>query len=335
MKKTIIKMSKKLVALAIILLMAFALTACDGGGALLRVGNASTSAPASSASTNAPVTDSQQSQDTVTDDIKARMAGFWRLDYSNIYNADIKILFDDGRWSSPGPLPTDHVNGGSYEIVGEESGIYQIRFTVDYSSWPHAERGHALDNFFYDTQNDLLFTVFSSGEGDSNVGYIREHDVAPFNVEMFDAGFALLEHESYGFVRYAMPYEEVIAFLGPPDSENEPEYWSADGLYHWNLYYGSMMQVHFVNETAQMEGARVFSILTSTYYLEQTARGIQLGSTREAVLEAYADVINTEDSRSNKIVAGSVYGGVIFFMDHDDKVEWIFIGASTEYAMLG
>jgi len=67
---------------------------------------------------------------------------------------------------------------------------------------------------------------------------------------------------------------------------------------------------------------------------KKTTRGIQLGSTRDEVLEAYADVINVDDSRGNRIVAGSVYGGVFFFLDYTDKVEMIFIGTSTEWALV-
>ena len=274
--------------------------------------------------------------ETTAEDAKARMAGFWRLNYSNINNATIMILFEDGRWKSPGHLPIDHTSGGSFVIANEESGMYQLRLTVEQSTSPHAEIDHEMDGYFYDVQNDLLFTVFGSGEGNRNVGFIREHDVTSFNEHLFEAGFDLLEHESYGFLYYSMPYEDVIEHMGQPDRVQEPEYWSADGLYHWSVFYemNGYMQINFVNETSQNEGAKVFSILTSTYFLEKTARDIQLGNTRDDVLQAYADVINVEDSRGNRIVAGSVYGGVFFFMDHTDKVEMIFIGASTERAML-
>jgi hypothetical protein len=274
--------------------------------------------------------------ETAMDDVKAQMAGFWRLDYPNIYNATIMILFEDGRWKSPGHLPTDHTSGGSVAIAGEESGIYQLRLTVEQSTSPYSEIGYEIGDYFYDARNDLLFTVFGSGEGNSNVGFIREHDATFFNESLFEAGFALLEQESYGFLYYSMPYEDVIEHLGQPDREHEPDYWSADGLYHWSAFYDSdgYMQISFVNETGKNEGARVFSVLTSTYFPQKTTRGIELGSTRDDVLEAYADVINAEDSRGNRIVAGSVYGGVFFFMDYNDKVEMIFIGASTEWAML-
>jgi len=48
------------------------------------------------------------------------------------------------------------------------------------------------------------------------------------------------------------------------------------------------------------------------------------------VLEAYADAINEEESNSEYIVAGSVYGGIIFNIDDTDKVTGIFIGVIAE-----
>jgi hypothetical protein len=233
-------------------------------------------------------------------------------------------------------LPIDHTNGGSFVITNEEDGIYRLNLTVEQSTSPHAEIGHIINGYFYDAQNDLLFTVFGSGEGNRNAGFIRERDVASFNEDLFEAGFSLLEHESYGLLYYSMPYEDVIEHMGRPDREHSPEYRSADGLYHWSIFYETdgYTQINLVNETGRNEGAKVFSILASANFLEKTARGIRLGSTRDEVLAAYADVINAEDSRGNRIVAGSSYGGVFFFMDDADKAEMIFIGAGTELSML-
>ena len=332
---------KKLMILTIALLMAFTLIACEDGGVSLPVNNDPTNTPGGgNNAVNTPDSqggsDTQQPKDSEAGDIEARIAGFWRLDYPNIYNAGIMILFEDGRWESPGHLPTDHVSCGSFVIANEEAGIYQLRFTVERSTSPYAEIGHEFDGYYYDAQNDLLHTVLGSGEGNRNVGFIREHDVALINQDLFEAGFELLKHDSFGGLHYSMPYVDIIEYMGPPDREHEPEYWDADGLYHWSVYYEmyGYMQISFVNDTNQKEGGRVYSILTATYHSETTVRGIRLGSTRDEVLNAYADIINAEDSRGNRIVAGSVYGGIMFFMDHEDKVEWIFVGASTEYAML-
>jgi len=327
---------KKLMALTIVLLMAFTLAACDRGG----MSPAGSTPGGGNSAANLPDTQggsgAQQPQGTVSDDVKAQMAGFWRLDYSNIYNATIMILFEDGSWESPGHLPTDHTSGGSYVIANEDSGIHQLSLTVERSTSPHAVIGHEFDDYFYDVFNDQLFTVFGSGEGNSNVGFIREYDVASFNEDLVEAGFDLLKHDNFGGLHYSMLYEDIIGYMGPPDREHEPEFWSADGLYHFSIFYEmyGFMQLNFVNETSHKEGARVFSILTATYHSDKTARGIQLGSSRADVLEAYADVINVEDSRGNRIVAGSVYGGIFFYMDHADRVEWIFVGASTEWAMM-
>jgi len=315
---------KKMLSIAMLVLVSLILVACDDSSP-----SESTSPPPT------PIETPTEPAEALTEDVIAQMAGFWRLDYPNITNAIIMILFEDGRWESPGHLPIDYVSGGSFVIANEESGIYQLRLTVEQSTGPHAEFGQEFDVYFYDASNDLLFTVFGSGEGNRDAGFIREHDVAPVNEALFEAGFALLQHDHFGGLHYSMLYEDIVSYMGPPDWVFEPELWSADGLYHWSVIYDAngYMHISFVNETGQHEGGRVYSILTATYHSDTTARGIRLGSTRADVLEAYADVINEEDSRGNRIVAGSVYGGVFFFMDHNDEVEMIFVGASTQWAM--
>ena len=325
-------MTKKTVfSIAMLAFIGLAIVTCSDN----RPGESASPPSPQPAPIETPAEVSTEPAETTAEDVIAQMAGFWRLDYPNIVNATIMILFEDGRWKSPGHLPTDHTIGGSFDIANEESGIYQLEFTVEQSTSPHVETGQKFDDYFYDTQNDLLFTVFGSGEGNSNVEFIREHDEAPFNKVLVEAGFDLLEHESYGGLYFSMSYEDVIKHMGQPDREHEPEYWDAYGSYHLRVFYetNGYMQISFVNETDQNEGAKVLSILTSTHFHEKTARGIQLGSTRDDVLEAYADVINVDDSRGNRIVAGSVYGGVFFFFDYTDKVEMIFIGTSTEWAL--
>jgi hypothetical protein len=62
----------------------------------------------------------------------------------------------------------------------------------------------------------------------------------------------------------------------------------------------------------------------------ETQRGIKLGSSAADVQAAYKDLINPGDSHpGEKIVCGTVYGGIIFDLQND-AVSSIFIGAAAE-----
>jgi hypothetical protein len=108
------------------------------------------------------------------DNLLPQMAGTWRMDWPNPDNAVIMILGLNGSWESPGALPTDHTQGGSFTFVSEEAGIYRLRLTIEHSTSPYTEIGSEIDGYMYDAQNDVLFIVMSSGEGDSIVKFIRE-----------------------------------------------------------------------------------------------------------------------------------------------------------------
>ena len=62
----------------------------------------------------------------------------------------------------------------------------------------------------------------------------------------------------------------------------------------------------------------------------KTQRGIQIGSSDTEVQNAYKNEINPQDSKPHAtIVAGTVYGGIIFDLTNG-FVTSIFIGAATE-----
>jgi hypothetical protein len=61
----------------------------------------------------------------------------------------------------------------------------------------------------------------------------------------------------------------------------------------------------------------------------KTSKGISIGSNYQEVEKAYKDYVNAEFSNKESIVAGSIYGGVIFSFKNG-KVTSIFIGASAE-----
>ncbi|MAS92879.1 MAG: hypothetical protein CMO55_06740 [Verrucomicrobiales bacterium] len=65
----------------------------------------------------------------------------------------------------------------------------------------------------------------------------------------------------------------------------------------------------------------------------KTDRGVGIGTPRSEVEKKYAAEIEEAeqfDDIENQIVAGSVFGGIIFTFDEDEKVTTIFVGAAAE-----
>jgi hypothetical protein len=127
--------------------------------------------------------DSPEQTETEPVDALAQMAGNWRWEESNPDNAFLMNLFADGRWESPGPLPTDITVGGSFEIAREESGIYILRFIVEYQCETPSSTFFEIGSEFaehlsyrYDALNDRLGMVLSFEGGDGIVWYTREQN---------------------------------------------------------------------------------------------------------------------------------------------------------------
>jgi len=129
------------------------------------------------------VTTEESSEQAGTEavDVMAQMAGNWRWEESNPDNAFLMNLFADGIWESPGPLPTDITVGGSFDIAREESGIYYLRFIVEFqcdtpSSTVFEIGSEFADHLYYryDAHNDRLGMALPLEGGDGVVWYIRE-----------------------------------------------------------------------------------------------------------------------------------------------------------------
>ncbi len=74
---------------------------------------------------------------------------------------------------------------------------------------------------------------------------------------------------------------------------------------------------------------KINSILISEPCTLKTKKQIGIGDSQQAVKAAYADFIDKESSDATTIVAGTVYGGLLFTLE-GEKVKTIFIGASAE-----
>ena len=141
---------------------------------------------------------------------------------------------------------------------------------------------------------------------------------------------AFLKREKLGGIRLGQTGKEVSALLGPPASKGEDTAWAATGEWVQEWHYPNQ-GLHLNMASTQKGGDKTISSLTATAPCAlATARGIRIGSTITEATQAYGAVKDQEQSTPGQtLVAGSVYGGILFTFT-DGKVSQIFLGAAAE-----
>lgn len=143
--------------------------------------------------------------------------------------------------------------------------------------------------------------------------------------------FVLLNSEQFGSLKLGQSLAQVKlpAGCGSPQKEEE-KFWGADGALHQDWEYKACGITLGLIRDKNTDPHRVFSLSLKAPSRLKTQRGIGVGSTAQAVLKAYAAEYNSAESQAGKtIVAGTVYGGLIFFLKQG-KVTEIFLGAAAE-----
>lgn len=136
--------------------------------------------------------------------------------------------------------------------------------------------------------------------------------------------------ETLGKLKLGQKAAAVIKELGEPASKGENQLWGATG--EWNQewkYPAKGLTLQMAGETAK--GPKTLSAITASEKCElATSKQIKIGSTEAEVRKAYAKLENKEEGKPGEtLVAGSIYGGVIFTFKKG-KVVQIFIGAAAE-----
>ncbi len=144
-------------------------------------------------------------------------------------------------------------------------------------------------------------------------------------------GFELLESEGLDNIMLRLSESELIYLLGEPVGKSEAEIWGADGLEHSNWGYASIGLDIGMAKLPDDTEAYVYSISATAPCELTTERGIGIGSSKDAVLEAYKNEIDPDanDATDSWITIGSVYGGIGIGIE-DGAVTYIYIGASAE-----
>lgn len=138
------------------------------------------------------------------------------------------------------------------------------------------------------------------------------------------------EGDTLGKLALGQKAEAAIKLLGKPESKGTVTHWEATGDWVQELNYPAEgLELKVASEAKA--GPQTVLMLTATAPCAlATGRGIKIGSTEAEVKKAYKDVLNAEESKAGEtLVAGSVYGGVIFTLKKG-KVTEIFIGAAAE-----
>jgi hypothetical protein len=141
-------------------------------------------------------------------------------------------------------------------------------------------------------------------------------------------GFELMHSESIGGLRLGLNTTDLEAKIGTPNEKTAPTYYGADGLNHQTYKYTSMgLEFDLVQKPDSSYMVNMITILTPCDF--KTLKGIGINSDIESVKKEYQNYIDPKFSDDKSIVAGSIYGGIIFTIK-DQKVKTIFIGQSAE-----
>lgn len=148
-----------------------------------------------------------------------------------------------------------------------------------------------------------------------------------------EIGWELMQKEGFGALKLGMVNTNVLQLLGSPDSTTTEVYWGADDAYHSDWIYaekGIRIGLTRVGGDSSEESLKMIDRI-SIYApcALTTARGIGINTRIEAVKQAYKKAIESSEVQGGYLVAGSVYGGLIFTFKND-QVETIFLGASAE-----
>ena len=141
-------------------------------------------------------------------------------------------------------------------------------------------------------------------------------------------GFQLMKTESVNFLKIGLLSQELTKKIGMPSKKTKMEENWVDGNLHQMWYYPQLgIELDMVLEENTLKISRL-RIIKPCHY--QTKKGIRIGSKRLEVIAAYKDYIEPHSlDEEEGIVAGSVYGGIIFTIEKG-KVVSIFIGAASE-----
>lgn len=156
-----------------------------------------------------------------------------------------------------------------------------------------------------------------------NVNYIN-------NKSYLILGFDLMQNEAIDFLKIGLLDREVIDALGEPLYKSNNIFNDDDGIEYQTWYYKPKgIELEMVNEGNNQRINKI-SIYSPCDY--KTLREVGIGSNQEAILNSYKNEVNSEyfDGRQSKVIAGTKYGGIIFYLDNEGYISKIVLGSENE-----
>lgn len=148
-----------------------------------------------------------------------------------------------------------------------------------------------------------------------------------------EIGWELMKKEGFGALKLGMVSTNLMQLLGPPDSTSAEVYWGADGAYHSDWIYtekGIRLGLSRIGDDSSEKSLKMMDRISIYAPCElTTARGIGVNASIAEVKQAYQKAIESTELQDNYLVAGSVYGGLVFKFKND-RVEELFLGARAE-----
>ncbi len=135
-----------------------------------------------------------------------------------------------------------------------------------------------------------------------------------------------LSTETIGGMRLGNSGPVVISIVGKPLQRSVAQIWEADGNFHQDWEYKDLVLDMSGSDSAKPS-------LNGVHLMEpcslKTGRNIGIGNNYEETKNVYKQFFNREESNDSILVAGSIYGGIIFNF-RKGKVYRIFLGAAAE-----
>jgi len=139
----------------------------------------------------------------------------------------------------------------------------------------------------------------------------------------------LWTEEFLGPLQFGMSAAAVQQAIGSPASKSKPQLEQASG--DWTSTWSYPALGAEVGMSARSKSARptVGSLVVHEPSAWVTSRKVGLGASRSTVTRAYPKKLWDESSTEERLVVGTVYGGITFTFVNK-KVSEIFFGASAE-----
>ncbi len=179
---------------------------------------------------------------------------------------------------------------------------------------------------------DVAFDTSSPAESDKKmVGEKRICIIEELGAEHSDESDIRerIVKENIGGLFLGMDAEKAVALLGEPDSKTEPVEEAATGAvvseWTWNT-----KGVRLIIDCSE-KNYKVRMIDVRQPFRGKTSCGIGVGDSMAAANKIYGKYLDEDHSGSESMVAGSIYGGILFKKGADtDEITSISIGAFAE-----